>query len=105
EGNIWVAADNGLDRFRDYAIPAFSVEQGLSSQAIFTTLGEGDGSLWFGASDGLNRWTNGDVTVYLNRGRSVGSGSAVSGRTAGPGIDSRGRVQEIPDSGLPDKDG
>jgi ligand-binding sensor domain-containing protein len=34
EGNIWVATGNGLDRFRDFAINTFSVEQGLSSPRI-----------------------------------------------------------------------
>ena len=33
EGSIWVATVDGLDRFRDFAIPTISVQQGLSSQA------------------------------------------------------------------------
>jgi PAS domain S-box-containing protein len=103
EGNIWVATAEGLDRFRDYAIPTFSPEQGLSSLAIFTLLSARDGSLWFGASDGLNRWNKGDRTVYLNRGRSLREGPAVNGLTVGAGADSRGTVREIADSGLPDK--
>ena len=31
EGNIWVATIDGLDRFRDFAVPTISVKQGLSS--------------------------------------------------------------------------
>ena len=31
EGTIWVATNNGLDRFRDFAIATFSVNQGLSN--------------------------------------------------------------------------
>ena len=30
EGNIWVATSNGLDRFRDFAVARFAVNQGLS---------------------------------------------------------------------------
>ena len=34
EGNIWVATLDGLDRFRDFAVPTISVQQGLSSQSL-----------------------------------------------------------------------
>ena len=33
EGNIWVATIDGLDRFRDFAVPTISVKQGLSNAA------------------------------------------------------------------------
>ena len=85
ENNIWVATGDGLDRFRDFAIPTFSDQQGFSSGGIFSVLTARDGSLWLGASDGLNRWTTGQITVYRYRGLAgVRAGSAA-------------------DSGLPDK--
>ena len=103
EGNIWVATVEGLDRFRDFAIPTISVQQGLSSRGLFSILAARDGSLWLGTSDGLNRWNKGQITVYRNRGRrGVRGGSPVSGLTAGRGADSRGTVREITDSGLPE---
>ena len=64
EGDIWVAALDGLDRFRDLAVPTISVTQGLSNATVESVLAARDGSVWLGALDGLNRWDNGRVTVY-----------------------------------------
>ena len=44
EGNIWVATVDGLDRFRDFAIPTISVQQGLSSRGVVSILAASDGS-------------------------------------------------------------
>jgi signal transduction histidine kinase/ligand-binding sensor domain-containing protein len=91
EGNIWVATDDGLDRFRDFAVPTISIQQGLSSRGVSSILIARDGSLWVGASDGLNRWMNGQITVYRYRGQ-----AGVRGGSAAP-------IREVRDSGLPDK--
>jgi len=99
EGNIWVATDDGLDRFRDFAVPTISIQQGLSSRGVSSILTERNGSLWVGASDGLNRWIEGQITVYRYRSLSGVRGNSVPGREA----DSRGTIREITDSGLPDK--
>jgi len=64
EGNIWVATLDGLDRFRDLAVPKISVEQGLSNPTVESVLAARDGSMWLGTLDGLNRWDNGRVTIY-----------------------------------------
>jgi signal transduction histidine kinase/ligand-binding sensor domain-containing protein len=102
EGNIWVATGDGLDKFRDFAIPTFSEQQGFSSGGIFSILADRDGSLWLGTADGLNRWDKGQITVY-RKGNVPGTrGSpAVSGRNQGtappPGV----TVRNITDSGLP----
>src|SRR4030095_4430971 len=62
-----------------------------------------DGSLWLGASNGLNRWNKGQITIYRNRGLGdVRRRSPVSGLAAGRSADSRGTVREITDSGLPE---
>ena len=45
EGSIWVATGEGLDRFRDFAIPMFSDQQGFSSRGMFSILAARDGSL------------------------------------------------------------
>src|SRR5262249_2538577 len=64
EGNIWVATLNGLDRFREFAVPAFTRKQGLSSyEDLSSVLVVRDGSLLVAAGDGLNRWNNGQFTA------------------------------------------
>jgi signal transduction histidine kinase/ligand-binding sensor domain-containing protein len=104
EGNIWVATDDGLDRFRDFAVPTISIQQGLSSRGVSSILTARDGSLWVGASDGLNRWIKGQITVYRYRGLAgVRGGSPVGGLAPGREAESRGTIREITDSGLPDK--
>jgi signal transduction histidine kinase/ligand-binding sensor domain-containing protein len=67
EGNIWVATVNGLDRFRDFAVATFSVNQGFSSARIVSVLAAKDGSIWLSTLDGLNKWNGGRVTIYRDR--------------------------------------
>src|SRR5271169_6226242 len=67
EGNIWVATPDGLDRFRDVAVPTISVKQGLSNADVWSVLAARDGSVWLGTRDGLNRWNNGQTTIYRKR--------------------------------------
>ena len=74
EGNIWVATIDGLDRFRDLAVPTISVKQGLSDATVESVLAAKDGSVWLGTLDGLNRWNNGRVTIYRKSGETPGSG-------------------------------
>ena len=64
EGDIWVATLNGLDRFRNFAVPTISVKQGLSDALVVSILAARDGSVWIGTQDGLNRWKQGQVTIY-----------------------------------------
>jgi signal transduction histidine kinase/ligand-binding sensor domain-containing protein len=59
EGNIWVATDGGLDRFRAAPVVSYSSHQGLSSGRVNSVLAATDGSVWFGTYDGLNRLANG----------------------------------------------
>src|SRR5262249_22970210 len=58
EGNIWVATDDGLDRFRDFAVARFTVSQGLSNDEVRSVLADRDGSVWLATSGGLDRWDN-----------------------------------------------
>ncbi len=94
EGNIWVATLNGLDSFRDLAVPTISVRQGLSNAIVWSALAAGDGSVWLGTPDGLNRWNNGQITIYRKRGSRTGGGSTKQEREL--------NVREVVDSGLPD---
>lgn len=64
EGNIWVATTQGLDRFRDPAVPTISVEQGVSGAVVGSVLTTVDGSVWLGTLKGLNRWIDGHIVNY-----------------------------------------
>jgi len=64
EGNIWIATLDGLDRFRELAVPTISVKQGLSNATVESVLAARDGSVWLGTMDGLNHWENGRIAVY-----------------------------------------
>jgi signal transduction histidine kinase/ligand-binding sensor domain-containing protein len=91
EGNIWAATNGGLDRFRDFAVPTFSVNQGLSNAGVGSVLADRDGSVWLGTGEGLNRWNHGQITVYRER------GNRLLTRAAQQGV-----LREIVGSGLPD---
>jgi signal transduction histidine kinase len=77
EGNIWVATLDGLDRFRELAVPTISLKQGLSNATVKSVLAARDGSVWLGANDGLNRWNNGRVTVYRKTSAQAITGSGL----------------------------
>jgi signal transduction histidine kinase/ligand-binding sensor domain-containing protein len=71
EGNMWAATENGIDRFRELAVPTLSVRQGLSSPTVVCLLAGRDGSVWMGTTDGLDRWKDGQVTVYRRPGKEI----------------------------------
>jgi signal transduction histidine kinase/ligand-binding sensor domain-containing protein len=67
EGSVWVGTRNGLDRFREFAVPAITEKQGLSNSFVGSILQAHDGSMWLGTANGLNRWKNGEISVYSTR--------------------------------------
>jgi len=67
EGDIWVATNAGLDRFRDYAVATLSAKQGLSSSVVGSVLADKDGSVWLTTSGSLARWNNGQIIDYGKR--------------------------------------
>src|SRR6266850_1515203 len=89
EGNIWVASKNGLDRFREWAVPTLSANQGLSSNPIYAVAAGSDGAVWLSTFDGLKRWRRGDVTAYRDRVRTPPGGPP--------------QVRDVIHSGLPDR--
>jgi ligand-binding sensor domain-containing protein/signal transduction histidine kinase len=95
EGNIWVASINGLDRFRDFAVPTVSVKQGLSNDSVMSVLAARDGSVWLGTIDGLNRWNNGQVTIYNTR-----SSGLPGDKVESIYQDGRGRIWVSTDGGI-----
>jgi PAS domain S-box-containing protein len=112
EGNIWAATVDGLDRFREPAIPTISVEQGLSSRGVSSILSARDGSIWLGTSHGLNRWKDGQLTIYGKRSGQDVRDAAKQGerfperhRTSGTAkrrSHPTSTVREIAGSGLPE---
>jgi signal transduction histidine kinase/ligand-binding sensor domain-containing protein len=92
EGNIWVASPEGLDRFRDFAVPTISVAQGLSDDTVYSVLATTDGSVWLGSRNGLSRWNKGQITIYRKRGAKDTASEAGARRAA----------RQIIDRGFPD---
>jgi signal transduction histidine kinase/ligand-binding sensor domain-containing protein len=66
EGDVWAVTINGIDRFREYAVPNISIKQGLSSTNSVAIVGAKDGSVWVATYNGLNRWKDGRISV-VNR--------------------------------------
>lgn len=67
EGSIWVATTNGLDRFRNFAIPTWSALEGLPFEAGGAVLAARDGSVWTGSASGLGRLIENQITIYRQR--------------------------------------
>lgn len=90
EGNIWAGTDEGLDRFRDFAVSTITTKQGLSSSYVGAILPDRNGSVWLGSSDAIDRWNSGQMTVYRSRNFRRIAGS-----------NPRPEVREVVDDGLP----
>jgi signal transduction histidine kinase/ligand-binding sensor domain-containing protein len=96
EANVWVSTEDGLDRFREFAVPTVSEnEQGLSTSAVTVLDATPDGSIWILTADGLNRLQNGHVTVYAKL-----SVPVQNRRTAERQPIAKASVTEIANSGL-----
>jgi signal transduction histidine kinase/ligand-binding sensor domain-containing protein len=66
EGNIWTSTIDGLDRFRELAIPTITAKQGIQSEAAGSVLATRDGSLWIGGQ-GLTRIKGEKVDRYSRK--------------------------------------
>lgn len=53
EGDIWVASEGGIDRFRDTTVEAFSTRSGLCLPESDSLLVTRDGTLWVGGTGAL----------------------------------------------------
>ena len=84
EGNVWVATIGGLDRFSAQAMAPIGLRQGLSTNGLGAVVAARDGSIWFSARDFVNRWRDGDMTVYRGPDAPRGLASLFE--------DSRGRI-------------
>ncbi|MBV9726644.1 MAG: hypothetical protein JO299_15900, partial [Gammaproteobacteria bacterium] len=63
EGNIWLATDGGLDRFRALAAINFSEKQGIIGPAA-SVLADRNGTIWLSTYAGLYRWRDNYLAVY-----------------------------------------
>ena len=85
EGNIWVVTADGLDRFRDFAVPTITARQGLSTDEVWSVQAGRDGSVWLAAGNVIDRWNDGRITVY-------GKESGLPGSPQSLFEDDRGRI-------------
>ena len=78
EGSIWVATTNGLDRFREVAVPTFGSAPGTPNAVVSSLLATTDGSIWFGANGVLNRRRHSQVmTLPTHDGTRAGKPIAI----------------------------
>jgi ligand-binding sensor domain-containing protein len=61
---VWVGTAEGLDRFRDFVVPSYSMDQGLPTST--SVLADHDGSLWIASFEGLNHWDGRTMVGYRN---------------------------------------
>ena len=64
EGNIWVATQGGIDRFREMKVPSYSAREGLSADLVSAVLAASDGSIWISNWHALDVLANGAVTSF-----------------------------------------
>jgi signal transduction histidine kinase/ligand-binding sensor domain-containing protein len=94
EGNIWVATNEGLDRFRELPVALMSKRQGFAADVGFSVLSARDGSIWVGSGNGVTRWSNGQTTIYRT------ASGLPDNRVGTLFQDSRGRILAATLSGL-----
>jgi len=92
EGDIWVGTNEGLDRFRDFAVPTLS-----GFNATYSLVAANDGSVWSASPGGVSRWRDGRLTTYT---ASLPNKLSSVSRTAGSGIT---KAELVGDSGLPEE--
>ena len=54
EGNLWVATNGGVGKFRDLPAISFATEQGLSSEDALSVAAATDGHVWIGLHQGID---------------------------------------------------
>jgi len=105
EGSVWIATQDGLDRFTDVAVATITQKQGLSGGNVSSVLAAADGSVWLGTYDGLNQWKDGQLTIYRKR---AAPAARTNGKREIDGLDAFHLLgsprfpREVFDSGLPD---
>ena len=64
-GNLWLGTQGGLVRWNGRDWKVFNTTNGLSANVVRAIVDDSEGNLWIGtAGGGLNRWRDGQFTVY-----------------------------------------
>ena len=63
ERNVWIATEDGLDRFRRNQVLTLTHQNGLISDQVTSIAADKDGSVWLGTVDGLQRSDGGRTVV------------------------------------------
>ena len=64
EGSVWVATNNGIDRFHDLSVLTYANAQHLVGDSVESVVANRDGSIWAGTESGVNI-LQGDKTTVL----------------------------------------
>jgi signal transduction histidine kinase/ligand-binding sensor domain-containing protein len=91
EGNVWVATQAGLDRFRQLAVTTLDSSEGLSDSLVDAVLADRDGRIWLATLGGLNRLNNGRIVPVSTAARGPDS-KAAAFMPSGLFQDDRGRI-------------
>ncbi|MEE8356058.1 MAG: two-component regulator propeller domain-containing protein, partial [Anaerolineales bacterium] len=74
EGYIWVSTDRGVWKYNGSQFyQTFSERNGLASNKVLNLFLDSKGSMWVGTINGLNKISNGEVTVTLGPGKPIWS--------------------------------
>ncbi len=67
EGNIWIATDEGLYKYKDDAeIAHYTIKDGLRNDKIITMRFDREQNLWLGTFDGLSKLKDGKFTNFAD---------------------------------------
>ena len=73
-GDVWVASNLGLQRYRDDRLVAtLTAKDGLPNEFMTLIFEDSKGRLWFGGMGGLSLWTGGTFTNYTAKEGLVGN--------------------------------
>ncbi len=73
-GDVWVASNLGLQRYRDDRLVAsLTAKDGLPNEFMTLIFEDSKRRLWFGGMGGLSRWTDGTLTNYTTKEGLVGN--------------------------------
>lgn len=64
EGQLWLATDRGLVRFRRQVIQTYSTGAGLTHTEVYPMMRDSKGTIWIGTSRGLNVYKDGTFQPY-----------------------------------------
>ena len=74
DGDVWVASNLGLQRYRDDRLVAtLTAKDGLPNEFMTLIFEDAKGGLWFGGMGGLSRWADGRLTNYTKKDGLVGN--------------------------------